>query len=101
MMSEVIVKISDIICKYSITDYLNTNLNPRHVSVSIVTSSSGPRKKKKTLQMGSLNHFKDMLIDSCVHDNKEVGEGLHRRALQQHSVGGSQKESWAQPLRHI
>ena len=58
----------------------NENLHlssPRHPSYPIVTADSGPKDKKKTLQLKFRPHIERFLSNGAVQDAKEARKQLH------------------------
>ena len=65
------------------SQYLGTYFQPNHASFPVVTANSGPRRKKKTLQLSFADQVSDLLVDGCVEDIKEARKVIHTRAVEE------------------
>ena len=63
------------------SQHLATCLQPNHVSLPIVSSDSGPRRKKQTLQTYLGDQVNDLLVNGYVEDIKEARSTIHTRAV--------------------
>ena len=58
------------------------SFQPEHICFPIASAKSGPREKKKTLQMALLDQNQDLLVDGSVQDLITLRRDIQTRAVQ-------------------